>query len=66
MVASAEASINGDKRSIEFGTPKPLFSTPLPPGSEFDYDPNTDRFLFLASVEAPAPIIVLSNWIPAR
>jgi hypothetical protein len=64
MVVSAEASINGEKRSIEFGTPKAVFSTPLPPGSEFDYDRNTDRFLVLASTETPAPIIVLSKWAP--
>ncbi|HEX5000724.1 MAG TPA: hypothetical protein VFY29_21045 [Terriglobia bacterium] len=66
MVTSAEASVNGEKRSIEFGTPKALFTTPVPPGSEFDYDRNTDRFFFLSTVDEPAPIIVLSNWIPAR
>jgi hypothetical protein len=66
MVVSVVASTNAEKRSIDFGTPKPLFNTPLPPGSEFDYDRNTDRFLFLAAVEEPAPIIVLSNWIPGR
>jgi hypothetical protein len=66
MVTAATVSANGEKRSIEFGTPKPLFPTALPPGSEFDYDRNTDRFLLLSTVDEPAPIIVLSNWIPAR
>jgi hypothetical protein len=66
MVASAEVTANGNRRSIEFSTPKPLFSAPLPPGAEYDAVRDGDRFLIIASVEETPPIIVLSNWQPAR
>jgi Tol biopolymer transport system component len=66
MVATAEASVNGDRRSIEFTTPKPLFNAPVPPGAEYDTVGDGDRFLIIAPVEDTPPIIVLSNWIPAR
>jgi Tol biopolymer transport system component len=60
MVATATI----DKAVIEFGTPKPLFKGPLPQGVEYSVSGDGDRFLLLAPVEEPPPIVVISNWMP--
>ncbi|HEX4997354.1 MAG TPA: hypothetical protein VFY29_03960 [Terriglobia bacterium] len=66
MVATAEVTVSGDRQSIEFSTPKPLFNAPLPPGAQYDTVRDGDRFLVIAPVEETPPIIVLSNWQPTR
>ncbi|HEX4998201.1 MAG TPA: hypothetical protein VFY29_08250 [Terriglobia bacterium] len=66
MVVTAETGANGDQKTIEFGTPKPLFPSPLPPGAEYDTAKDGDRFLIVAPVEETPPIIVLSNWQTER
>jgi dipeptidyl aminopeptidase/acylaminoacyl peptidase len=66
MVAPAVATVNAEKRNIEFSTPKALFPSPLPQGSEYDVDRAGDRFLVIAPVEDSPPIVVLPNWVPAR
>jgi hypothetical protein len=65
MVVTAEASV-GEKKTIEFGTPKALFRSPLPPGAEYDTSRDGDRFLIISPVEETPPIIVLSNWQTIR
>jgi dipeptidyl aminopeptidase/acylaminoacyl peptidase len=64
MVATASSAENS--RSLEFGTPKALFRSPLPQGAEYDTSRDGDRFLILAPVEEPPPIIVLTNWMPGN
>jgi Tol biopolymer transport system component len=66
MTATAQTIVNGERRSIEFSTPKPLFNAPLPPGAEYDTALDGDRFLIIAPVEETPPIIVLSNWQATR
>jgi hypothetical protein len=66
MVATVESAVAGDRPVIEFTTPKPLFNAPIPPGAEYDTVNDGDRFLILAPVEDTPPIIVLSNWQPAK
>jgi Tol biopolymer transport system component len=63
MVATATPS--GEKGALEFATPKQLIKSPLPQGAEYDTAQDGDRFLILAPVGDPSPIIVLNNWAPA-
>jgi serine/threonine-protein kinase len=64
MVAAANPT--SEKGSLEFNTPKQLFRSPLPQGTEYDTTLDGDRFLILSPAGEPPPIIVLSNWIPER
>jgi Tol biopolymer transport system component len=64
MVATKSAG--NEKGALEFSIPKPLFKSPLPQGAEYDTARDGDRFLILATVEEPSPIIVLNNWIPGN
>jgi Tol biopolymer transport system component len=64
MVTTATTGLADQRRTIEFGTPKPLFSTPLQQGSEYDTVRDGDRFLVMRPAEESPPIIVLSNWNP--
>jgi Tol biopolymer transport system component len=61
------ATVSGaEKGSIEFNTPKPLFKSALPQGAEYDTALDGDRFLVLAPVGDPSPIVVLQNWAPEQ
>jgi Tol biopolymer transport system component len=60
MLAATEPA--ADNRPITFGTPRPLFPTPLAPGSEYEIAPDGERFLVIQPVEDAPPITVLSNW----
>jgi hypothetical protein len=55
-----------EKGTLEYSTPKPLFKSPLPQGAEYDTARDGDRFLILAPVGEPPPIIVLNNWMPGN
>jgi Tol biopolymer transport system component len=64
MVSTA---VPGKEKSVlEFSTPKPLFKSPLPQGAEYDTARDGDRFLILAPIGEPSPIIVLNNWMPGN
>ncbi|HEX4999418.1 MAG TPA: tetratricopeptide repeat protein [Terriglobia bacterium] len=62
----ATAAPGREKGTLEFSTPKPLFNSPLPQGAEYDTVSDGDRFLIIATIEDPPPIIVLNNWIPGN
>ncbi|HEX4996631.1 MAG TPA: hypothetical protein VFY29_00290 [Terriglobia bacterium] len=62
MMATAEAT--ADNKSIEFGTPRPVFDKPLMPGSEYAVAPDGGRFFIIEPIEDAPPIVVLSNWAP--
>ncbi|HET9130692.1 MAG TPA: hypothetical protein VFO86_07090, partial [Terriglobia bacterium] len=64
MVTTATTGLAGERRTIEFGTPKPLFPIPLPQGAEYDTVRDGDRFLVMRPAEESPPIIVLTNWNP--
>ena len=64
MVTTATTGLADQRRTIEFGTPKPLFATPLPQGSEYDTVRDGERFLVMRPAEESPPIIVLTNWSP--
>jgi hypothetical protein len=66
MTVSVESTINADKPAIAFGLPKPLFKSPLPPGSEFTVANDGDRFLIVAAVGEYPSITVVSNWMPGK
>jgi hypothetical protein len=63
MVTGATSGL-AERRIIEFGTPKPLFATPLPQGSEYDTVRDGDRFLVMMPTGDASPIVVLTNWTP--
>jgi Tol biopolymer transport system component len=66
MIAAATPALVGDRRTIEFATPKPLFGKPLPQGTEYDTVRDGDRFLVMMPVEESPPIIVLTKWGPQK
>ena len=49
-------------RDIKFGTPAPLFPTPLRPGAEYAVVPDGQRFLVNIPAEDFAPIVILTDW----
>jgi hypothetical protein len=50
------------ENELTFGTPQPLFSDPLPIGSEYDAAPDGQRFLNRPTRVPAAPLLALSNW----
>ena len=65
------ATFAPDERSVELGTPSPLFQTRIGGDSivqkEYLASPDGERFLIDAPLEGtPPPITVILNWRPER